>query len=67
MEERQILGPDELGWELVSKDGKLYEKKTLVYDNGTSIIYVPLPTQKKKTKNTKSAISHKGPTCFLNL
>lgn len=29
MEELQVLEPDELGWEVVFKDGKFYRKKRI--------------------------------------
>ena len=40
--------PNELGWETVLKDGKLFEKKTIIHDNGTTHIYNPIPLKKKK-------------------
>ena len=47
--EFQIIEPDERGWEVVVKDGTIYEKKTLVYENGATTIYDPIPF--KKTQN----------------
>lgn len=43
LEDILIGEPDEHGWTLVIHEGKLYEKKTIYYDNGTSTIYAPIP------------------------
>ena len=40
--------PNELGWEIVLNHGKLYEKKTIIHDNGTTRVYNPIPWKKKK-------------------
>ena len=50
LEEMRLSEPDELGWEKVYKDGKLYEKKTIVSNNCTARIYNPIPLAKKKNK-----------------
>ena len=50
LEEMRLSEPDELGWEKVYKDGKLYEKKTIIRDNGTTRIYNPIPFRKKENK-----------------
>lgn len=50
LEEIRVSEPDELGWEKVYKDGKLYEKKTIISDNGTTRIYNPIPLRKKENK-----------------
>ena len=47
MEELEVLEPDELGWAVVYKDGRLYEKKTLVSGNCTINVYDPIPFEKK--------------------
>lgn len=39
---------DELGWEVVYKDGTFYHKKTIVHDNGLTRIYNPIPFKKKE-------------------
>lgn len=44
-----VLEPDELGWEVVYKDGTLYYKKTIIYKNATINIYDPIPFEKRKT------------------
>ena len=48
-EERLFLEADELGWEVVYKDGTFYRKKTYKHDNATVRIYDPIPFKKEKT------------------
>ena len=48
-EEMLICEPDELGWEVVYKEGTLYYKKTIKKDNATISIYDPIPFEKRKT------------------
>lgn len=50
VEEIRVSEPDELGWEGVYKNGKLYEKKTIISDNCTTRIYNPIPLRKKENK-----------------
>ena len=50
LEEMRVSEPDELGWEKVYKDGKLYEKKTFISNNGTTTVYNPIPLKKKENK-----------------
>ncbi len=40
--------PNELGWETVYRDGRLYEKKTIIHDNCTTRIYNPISLKKKE-------------------
>ena len=49
VEEMLILEADELGWEIVYKDGTLYHKKTIIHKNATVRIYDPIPFEKRKT------------------
>ena len=48
-EEMLIFEADELGWEVVYKDGTLYHKKTIIHNNATVHIYDPIPFEKRKT------------------
>ena len=48
-EEMLILEADELGWEVVYKDGTFYHKKTIIHDNATVRTYHPIPFEKRKT------------------
>ena len=50
VEEMRLSEPDERGWEIVYRDGKFYEKKTMIHDNGTIHIYNPIPFRKKENK-----------------
>ena len=50
VEEMRLSEPDELGWEKVYKDGKLYEKKTFIFNNCTARVYNPIPFRKKENK-----------------
>lgn len=50
VEEMRLSEPDELGWEKVYKDGKLYEKKTFISKSGTTRVYNPIPLRKKENK-----------------
>lgn len=40
--------PDELGWEVVYKDGKFYYKKTTKTDNAIVRVYNQIPFKKKE-------------------
>ena len=48
VEEMLIMEPNELGWEVVYKEGTLYRKKTIEHTNGISRIYMPIPFKKKQ-------------------
>ena len=50
LEEIRVSEPDERGWEKVYKDGKLYEKKAFISNNGTTRVYNPIPLRKKENK-----------------
>ena len=50
LEEMRVSEPDELGWEKVYKDGRLYEKKTFISNNGTTRVYNPIPLRKKENR-----------------
>ena len=56
MKELPILEPDELGWNVVYKDGKFYEKTTFIDDNGKTTIYMPLPFTKPKNHQYQKAL-----------
>lgn len=61
LEEMRLSEPDELGWEKVYKDGKLYEKKTFISNNCTARVYNPIPFKKRKTnRNAKSVCQQVG-------
>lgn len=46
-DELRLSEPNQRGWKTVYSHGKLYEKKTIIHDNGTTRIYNPLPLRKE--------------------
>mgnify|MGYP003292663504 CR=1 FL=1 len=54
--EIQIIEPDKRGWEVVYKNGKLYEKKKIITGNCTINIYNPIPFEKPKKPSIPKAL-----------